>query len=144
MKFLEWKNKLTFIGKNIEYINVNSKTNHMKQKKHLLTGIEYLIESILGLVLTIILFYALKNLKQEWSSFVRTVSLIVCIIVDFHSIWRSIKMKKLARTRKNIGKGEGISREIVYHNNKKTIGLIIKMLIIGILFSRPLWQPWVS
>lgn len=135
---------MTFIGKNIEYITVNSKTNHMKQKKHLLTGIEYLIESILGLVLTIILFYALKNLKQEWSSFVRTVSLIVCIIVDFHSIWRSIEMKKVARMRKNQGKGEGLSREIVYNSRKKTIGLIVKMLIIGILFSRPLWQPWVS
>jgi len=130
---------LTFIEKNIKYKSKTKKNKKMRRKNYALEGTSYLIESILGLIMTIILFSVLKNMKTDWTSIVRGASLGICLLLDGLSIWRSVEMKKFARKRKNEGKGSGLSAEIVYQNEKKTIYLIIKMIIIVFLFSKPFW-----
>ena len=101
-----------------------------------------IIESFVGIILTIITFAVVKNMEAGWSYLAQLTLLFVCLLIDSYSIWRSFGMKKLAKKQESTEDKDEKLRlfsEIITKNKYKATANIIKMVIIGILLSRPFW-----
>jgi len=97
-------------------------------------GIIYILESIVGLILTIGIFAAIFNKNDSSSDNLGIITLGLCFCTDIALIILSFKMKKMTRERNNQrGKcsshATGISSKILILEKKKKAINSIKMVI---------------
>lgn len=106
---------------------------NFEPRKSIFKEILYPLESILGLILTTVLFVAI-NEKSDYSGIRIIIVGIVCVILDIVSIIRAFKMAKKTKERqkqldRNPGTATGKSKRILEIEKEKKIINSLKIAI---------------
>ena len=105
-----------------------------KFEKSRFKGIIYILESVFGLCLTVILFTVIYAKAEAKNEDIETMAFVICFVIDAIMIGISIKMKTLATKRerqkeRNPDHATGISKLILKLEHPKKIINTAKMII---------------